>query len=65
MTGDIDLEGVESHPIGSTIYPFAGVFDGGGFSISNLPAAQLQTTAWDYSGKWTDTHAWLTCATWA
>jgi hypothetical protein len=36
MIDDIDLEGVDVHLIGNEHYPYAGVFDGGGFRISNF-----------------------------
>jgi hypothetical protein len=36
LINDIDLSGMEFHPIGHQEYPYSGTFDGGGFKISNL-----------------------------
>ena len=36
LTADIDLEGVELEPIGTSSAPFTGVFDGAGHTIRNL-----------------------------
>lgn len=36
LMNDIDLGGVEWTPIGTTEHPFSGVFDGQGYTISNL-----------------------------
>ncbi|MDI9433516.1 MAG: GLUG motif-containing protein [Planctomycetota bacterium] len=36
MTEDFDLKGISVHRIGSEYLPYGGVFDGGGFTISNF-----------------------------
>ncbi len=36
LTADIDLAGIEWQPIGSLSEPFSGVFNGNGYTISNL-----------------------------
>ena len=36
LAGDIDLSGVEWEPIGTDSAPFVGIFDGNGYTISNL-----------------------------
>ena len=36
LSGDIDLNEKEWYPIGTSAYPFKGVFDGNGFTVKNL-----------------------------
>ena len=41
LKNDIDLAGVNWIPIGTSLNPFAGLFDGSGFTISNLSITSL------------------------
>jgi hypothetical protein len=57
VTNDIDLSGLHFYLIGNEEYPFAGVFDGGNFGISNFTYAAGET---DYVGLFriiADNHA--------
>ncbi len=47
LTKSIDLTGVSLHPIGEQNYPYNGIFDGGGLTISNLT---IDMPAMDYVG---------------
>ncbi len=40
LTANIDVSGIEISPIGNTEIPFSGMFDGNGFTISNLKITQ-------------------------
>lgn len=50
LMADIDLKGVELLVIGSKVFPFTGVFDGNGHTISNFTQASTNT---DYAGLFT------------
>ncbi len=54
LGGDIDMTGVEYTPCGNvTAYPsitFAGVFDGGNYTISNLTTSATVTPNWETAG---------------
>lgn len=45
LTADVDLAGLDWTPIGTSTYPFAGVFDGNGHSIKNLTLTKCNTDA--------------------
>ena len=44
LISDIDLSGINFYPIGHKEYPYSGVFDGGGFKISNLTHTSTGTS---------------------
>jgi len=47
LINDIDLKGVDVLAIGSEVFPFAGVFDGNGHTVSNFTQISTDT---DYAG---------------
>ena len=44
LVNDIDLIGINYYPVGHKEYPYSGVFDGGGFKISNLTYTSIGTS---------------------
>lgn len=43
---DLDFNGMKQYPIGSKDYPFKGIFDGNGFSISNYQIDHIEENAY-------------------